>query len=237
MGHTDENQSRSLQSTSDPLVIEEPAQLELNEQTFLNRLVEFISTIKGINKEKLKIQSNNRFPSKNIYIIKNLPTISMEDLGHIEMLHTNLKSINIFVQQKTIKIEIWKETNRKRKHDDDNDLEIQTTGSWNLKEVSKEDKKIIENVLNGFSNMSTIECQFHADIISEPPNYYYIHIIPRDNINYKETKQLIYKFRSFIKTLTFNFEQNTIIIKIRRLRATMALEYKNKRVFKKLKSI
>ena len=52
MGHTDENQSRSLQSTSDPLVIEEPAQLELNEQTFLNRLVEFISTIKGINKEK-----------------------------------------------------------------------------------------------------------------------------------------------------------------------------------------
>ena len=63
MGHTDENQSRSLQSTSDPLVIEEPAQLELNEQTFLNRLVEFISTIKESTR-KTQNTIDNRFPPK-----------------------------------------------------------------------------------------------------------------------------------------------------------------------------
>ena len=114
-----------------------------------------------------------------------------------------------------MEIEVWK--NKK-------DIKTKKRGrvasiiyEWNLDNVSEEDRKMVKNILNSFADMDTIECQFHADLKSEPPNYYVVHIMPMDKISYKQLKDIRFSYRTFIENIVFDFPKNIIELKIHAL--------------------
>ena len=128
-----------------------------------------------------------------------------------------------------MEIEVWK--NKK-------DIKTKKRGrvasiiyEWNLDNVSEEDRKMVKNILNSFADMDTIECQFHADLKSEPPNYYVVHIMPMDKISYKQLKDIRFSYRTFIENIVFDFPKNIIELKIQRVGSK--LQYRKKVVIKK----
>lgn len=210
----------SLDSDSDTEIsvklLNEPTVEEID-RTFIRKTIEFIQTLPGCNKENMIVQTNTSFPSRYVLMISNLPEMKLSDFASIKTLAPRLRSIKISLKNNWVKIDMWKHgaTIRKPKRK----LNSNTTRLWNLKTIGKQDHHMLKRILNGFSNLPSLPCQFHLDVVNEPPNYYHLNITSNDIINVDEIVDFKHEFRAFVKKLYFNFPKTLVKITIERASA------------------
>ena len=228
---TDSTQGESYalgNSEHEHFVIKKKPELESSDQTFVDKLIRYITTMEGASND-INIRTNQSFKNKYVVQLSNLPKMKLQDFQNIEMLSMRIKNIFLYMSDHKMEIEVWK--NKK-------DIKTKKRGrvasiiyEWNLDNVSEEDRKMVKNILNSFADMDTIECQFHADLKSEPPNYYVVHIMPMDKISYKQLKDIRFSYRTFIENIVFDFPKNIIELKIQRVGSK--LQYRKKVIVKK----
>ncbi len=184
------------------LIIKKKPELESSDQTFIDKLIQYITTMEGASND-IKIATNQSFKNKYVVQLTNLPKMKLNDFQNIEMLSPRLKNILVYMVDNKIEIEVWKgdenDKTKKRRRT------FNAIYEWKLENVSNEDRKMVKNILDSFADMETIECQFHADLQSEPPNYYVVRIMPMDKISYMQLKDIRYSYRAFIETIVFDF--------------------------------
>ncbi len=210
------------------LIIKKKPELESSDQTFIDKLIQYITTMEGASND-IKIATNQSFKNKYVVQLTNLPKMKLNDFQNIEMLSPRLKNILVYMVDNKIEIEVWKgdenDKTKKRRRT------FNAIYEWKLENVSNEDRKMVKNILDSFADMETIECQFHADLQSEPPNYYVVRIMPMDKISYMQLKDIRYSYRAFIETIVFDFPKNIIALKIQRVGSS--LRYRKKKVIYK----
>ena len=198
-------------------ILNEPTVEEVD-RTFMRKTIEFIQTLPGSNKDTMKVQTNTSFPSRYVLMISNLPEMKLSDFESIKTLAPRLRSIKISLKQNWIKIDMWKHgaTIRKIKRK----LSMSTKRSWNLKTIGKQDHGMLKRILNGFSNLPSLPCQFHLDVVNEPPNYYHLHVTSNDIIDLKEMQDFKHEFRAFVKHIKFNFPSGLVKLTVARASAS-----------------
>ena len=198
-------------------ILNEPTVEEVD-RTFMRKTIEFIQTLPGSNKDTMKVQTNTSFPSRYVLMISNLPEMKLSDFESIKTLAPRLRSIKISLKQNWIKIDMWKHgaTIRKIKRK----LSMSTKRSWNLKTIGKQDHSMLKRILNGFSNLPSLPCQFHLDVVNEPPNYYHLHVTSNDIIDLKEMQDFKHEFRAFVKHIKFNFPSGLVKLTVERASAS-----------------
>lgn len=198
-------------------ILNEPTVEEVD-RTFMRKTIEFIQTLPGSNKDTMKVQTNTSFPSRYVLMISNLPEMKLSDFESIKTLAPRLRSIKISLKQNWIKIDMWKHgaTIRKIKRK----LSMSTKRSWNLKTIGKQDHGMLKRILNGFSNLPSLPCQFHLDVVNEPPNYYHLHVTSNDIIDLKEMQDFKHEFRAFVKHIKFNFPSGLVKLTVERASAS-----------------
>ena len=213
-------------------ILNEPTVEEVD-RTFMRKTIEFIQTLPGSNKDTMKVQTNTSFPSRYVLMISNLPEMKLSDFESIKTLAPRLRSIKISLKQNWIKIDMWKHgaTIRKIKRK----LSMSTKRSWNLKTIGKQDHGMLKRILNGFSNLPSLPCQFHLDVVNEPPNYYHLHVTSNDIIDLKEMQDFKHEFRAFVKHIKFNFPSGLVKLTVERASAstTAAVGKRRHLVYKK----
>ena len=211
-----------------PLEMVTQPTVEQDDRNFITKVVDFIQTLPGCDKEKLIVQTNTSFPSRYVLMLKRLPTMKDEDFQTITTLAPRLRSIVVSMKQGFIKIDMWKHGAKQRKRK--RKIHSSIKRKWNLKTIPQNDKPMLERILHGLSNLPSIPCQFHVSIKSEPPDYYMVDIISNDIINLEELKEFKVTFRAFVKTIEFNFPQNSIRLKIERTTADTTAAVGNRRL-------
>ena len=207
-------------------IINEPT-VEAEDRTFIRKTIEFIQTLPGANKDKMVVQTNTSFPSRYVLMVSNLPEMNLSDFDSIKTLAPRLRSIKLSLKDNWIKVDMWKHgaTTRKAKRK----VTSNASRPWNLKTIGKQDHEMLKRILNGFSNLPSLPCQFHLDVVSEPPNYYYLHITSNDTINIQEISDFNHEYRAFVKNIQFNYPNGTIKLKIERASASTSEVVSNKR--------
>ena len=79
---------------------------------------------------------------------------------------------------------------------------------------------MLKRILNGFSNLPSLPCQFHLDVVNEPPNYYHLHVTSNDIIDLKEMQDFKHEFRAFVKHIKFNFPSGLVKLTVERASAS-----------------
>jgi hypothetical protein len=190
--------------------------VEQEDRNFIAKVIEHIRTLPG-DTEKLKVQTNTKFPSRYVLMLTNLPAMKYEDFITIQTLAPRLRNISVSLKDKYIKIDMWKngaaQKKTKRK------FHAATTRKWNLKTIPKTDKNMLERILDGLTSMPSLPCQFHVDVESKPPNYYYLNVITNDIMAMKELIDFKHTHRAFVKEIDFLFPSNTIRFEIEKASA------------------
>jgi hypothetical protein len=188
------------------------------DRVFIRKTVEYIQTLPGADKNNIKIQTNTSFPSRYVLMISNLPNMSLLEFKCIKTLAPQLREILLSLKDNWIKIDVWKQgaVARKTKRK----LADTTNRDWNLKTITAQDQRMLKQVLNGFANLPTFPCQFHADVTNEPPDHYSIDVITNDIVHLEELEHFKSNFRSFVKEITFVFSSNMLKLKIERASAS-----------------
>jgi hypothetical protein len=211
-----------------PLEMVTQPTVEQEDRNFISKVVDFIQTLPGCDKERLIVQTNTSFPSRYVLLLKKLPSLKDEDFQTIMTLAPRLRSMVVSMKQGFIKIDMWKHGAKQRKTK--RKLSSTVKRKWNLKTIPQNDTPMLERILSGLSNLPSIPCQFHVSIKSEPPDYYIVDIISNDIINLEELKEFKVKFRAFVKTIEFNFPQNSIRLQIERTTADTTAAVGNRRL-------
>lgn len=218
--NTDSGSENSIKILNEPTV-------EEVDRIFMRKTIEFIQTLPGSNKDNMIVQTNTSFPSRYVLMISNLPEMKLSDFESIKTLAPRLRSIKISLKKNWIKIDMWKHgaTVRKMKRK----LSMSTKRSWNLKTIGKQDHDMLKRILNGFSNLPSLPCQFHLDVVNEPPNYYHLHITSNDIMNLKEMQEFKHEFRAFVKHIKFNFPSGLIKLTVERASASSMISNSKRR--------
>lgn len=209
-------------------ILNEPTVEEVD-RTFIRKTIEFIQTLPGCNKDEMIVQTNTSFPSRYVLMISKLPEVRLSDFDSIKTLAPRLRSMKISLKNNWLKIDMWKHgaTVRKPKRK----LSTSTERPWNLKSIGKQDHSMLKRILNGFSNLPSLPCQFHLDVVNEPPNYYHLHITSNDIVDMKEIEEFKHEFRAFVKNIGFHFPNGLIKVTIERASAsTLAAVGKRRQV-------
>ena len=211
-----------------PLEMVTQPTVEQEDRNFIAKVVEFIQTLPACDKERLVVQTNTSFPSRYVLVLKKLPTLKDDDFQTIVTLAPRLRNMEVSMKQGYIKIDMWKygakQRKRKRK------IIAPIKRKWNLKTIPETDTPMLKRILSGLANLPSMPCQFHVNVKPEPPDYYFIDVISNDIINLEELKDFKVKFRAFVKTIEFNFPQNSIRLTVERATADTTAAVGNRRL-------
>ena len=213
------NNSNDIDSISkNSLTILNEPTVEEVDRVFIRKTIEFINTLPGADKDSILVQTNTSFPSRYVLKICNLPNMTLNDFESIKTLAPRLRCITMSLKENWLKIDMWKNgaTSRKIKRK----LSLNTKRTWNLKSIGSQDHGMLKRLLDGFSNLPSLPCQFHVDVVNDPPNYYYLDIVSNDIVNEKEVGEFKHTFRAFVKKVVFNFPVGSIKVTVEKASAS-----------------
>ncbi len=195
--------------------------MEHEDSSFIEKSVAYLSSLEGARQSDISVLTNSRLPKRYLFTIKNLPLVNLDDLMHVSAMSTFVKHIEIDLNQKLLKFDCWKKkgkTSRKRERSlspicvIDKNIE-----GINLDSLHDSDKQIALRIINAIYAMPSVVCQFRCRSLMLPPNSYMLDMKIKDNLNYARLKQLLNTFRAFVESVSINFPQQSLQIKIKRL--------------------
>ena len=83
-------------SEHEHFVIKKKPELESSDQTFVDKLIRYITTMEGASND-INIRTNQSFKNKYVVQLSNLPKMKLQDFQNIEMLSMRIKNIFIYV--------------------------------------------------------------------------------------------------------------------------------------------
>lgn len=190
--------------------------VEQEDRNFIQKVIEHIRTLPG-DGDSIKVQTNTKFPSRYVLKISNVPTMKYEDFITIQTLAPRLRGMFVSMKDNYIKIDMWKHGANKKKPK--RKYHAPSTREWNFKTIPKTDTAMLQRILDSLTSLPSLPCQFHVDIESKPPNYYYLDIVSNDLLNMAELKEFKHTHRAFVKEVEFNFPSNTIRLEIEKASA------------------
>jgi len=209
-------------------ILNEPTVEEVD-RIFIRKAVEFIRTLPGANSDDIKVQTNTSFPSRYVLMVSNLPKMKISDFESLRTLAPRLRGIKLSMKDNWLKMDVWKHGANIRKSK--RKLAFNEKREWNLKTIGKQDHGMLKRILNGFSNLASFPCQFHVDVVNQPPNYYYLDITSNDIIDLADVDHFKHDFRAFVKDVQFNFSIGSLRLFVERASAsTEAAVGKRRRV-------
>ena len=226
MANLSNNSSSSDHVSETTLKIVNQPTVEEVDQTFIRKTVEYIQTLPGAIREKIKVHTNTQYPSRYILMISNIPDMNLCDFKTIKTLAPQLRQISMSLKENWIKIDVWKQGANIRKTKRKNVEDV--TRQWNLKAISKQDTKMLAEILDALANLPTFPCQFHTEVANNPPNHYSITIISNDIVHLDQIDDFKSEYRAFVKQISFEFSTNIIRINIERASASTSICEKRK---------
>jgi hypothetical protein len=194
--------------------------LDVSEQAFVEKTLQYISSINGCVETDLNLRTNTKYPSRFIIMISGLPKITLHDFIQISTTNGNIREITVNVAEGTVKIDVWRQnknkSTKKKKRKRETSL-VKT--DVDLSNVDKTDHKCLQTLVESFSKLKKIQTQFVTRVDTSDPEIYSIEMHIFDSLSIRDIVNIQHQSRTYCREIIFNFPQKQIEAKCLHLAA------------------
>mgnify|MGYP006091518289 FL=1 len=185
--------------------------LDIAEMAFVEKTLNYISSINGCISTELSLRTNTKYPSRYIVLISGLPKITLHDFIQISTTNGNIREIVVNMAEGTVKIDVWRQGKKikKKKQKRKRDISILQTET-DLSNVDKRDLNCIRMLIQDFAKLKNVQTQFETKVETSNPEMYSISMLIMDNISIRDIVNIQHKSRTFCRTILFNFPHKQI---------------------------
>lgn len=194
--------------------------LDVSEQAFVEKTLQYISSINGCVETDLNLRTNTKYPSRFIIMISGLPKITLHDFIQISTTNGNIREITVNVAEGTVKIDVWRQnknkSTKKKKRKRETSL-VKT--DVDLSNVDKTDHKCLQTLVESFSKLKKIQTQFVTRVDTSDPEIYSIEMHIFDSLSIRDIVNIQHQSRTYCREIILNFPQKQIEAKCLHLAA------------------
>ena len=180
------------------------AKLHESDLKFVQNLCTFLKKLEY----DLKIQIQDVHPKRFIVHVKSPPKLDLDHLKQIDLLSNNIKTGYIDFSKDTMKLDMMKHGNKKKRVRDIDPVTIPK--HYNLKNIDTHVKKIISYLV------SMTEMEFTLDLKSNPLDYD-IYITDIEDFYLKDILHIADKFTAFIQELKVDFPKKKLFLNVKKI--------------------
>jgi hypothetical protein len=212
---TEPTQSREISN-----VVKGGIALDVSEQAFVEKTLQYVSSIEGCVETDLNLRTNTKYPSRYIILISGLPKITLHDFIQISTTNGNIREITVNVAEGTVKIDVWRQNknkNTKKKKRKRESTLVKT--ELNLTNVDKRDHKCLQTLIQSFAKLKNVQTQFVTRVDTSDPEIYSISMHIMDSLSIRDIVDIQHKSRTYCREIIFYFPQKRIEAKCLHLSA------------------
>jgi len=194
--------------------------LDVSEQAFVEKTLQYISSINGCVETDLNLRTNTKYPSRFIILISGLPKITLHEFIQISTTNNNIREITINVAEGTVKFDVWRQNknkNRKKKKRKRETNVVKT--ELDLSTVNKRDHKCLQTLVQSFAKQKNVQTQFVTSVDTSDPEIYSIEMHIFDNLSIRDIVNIQHQSRTYCREIIFNFPRKRIEAKCLHLAA------------------
>ncbi len=180
------------------------AKLHESDLKFVQNLCAFF---KKLNYE-MNMQIQDVHPKRFSVYVKSPPKLSLDHLKQIDMMSTSIKSCKVDFSKDTMKLDMMKHGNKKKRCRDIEPVNIPK--HYELKNVDVHVKKIISYLV------SMTEMEFTLDLKTNPLDYD-LHITDIQQFFIKDVLHIAEKFTAFIEEVSVDFPKKKMFLNIKKI--------------------
>jgi|TARA_B110000483_G_C18001501_1_gene467474 anti-anti-sigma regulatory factor len=194
--------------------------LDVSEKAFVEKTLQYISSINGCIETDLNLRTNTKYPSRFIILISGLPKITLHDFIQISTTNGNIREITVNVAEGTVKIDVWRQNKNKNSKKKKRKRERSVVKTEvNLSNVDKMDKKCLQTLVEAFAKLKNVQTQFVTRVDTSDPEIYSIGMYIFDNLSIRDIVDIQHQSRTYCREIIFNFPQKQIEAKCLHLSA------------------
>jgi len=194
--------------------------LDVSEQAFVEKTLQYISSIEGCVETDLNLRTNTKYPSRYIILISGLPKTTLHDFIQISTTNNNIREITVNVAEGTVKIDVWRKnknkSTKKKKRKREQTL-VKT--ELDLTNVDKRDHKCLQALVESFAKLKNVQTQFVTRVDTSDPEIYSISMHIMDSLSIRDIVNIQHQSRTYCREIIFNFPQKRIEAKCLHLSA------------------
>jgi len=194
--------------------------LDVSEQAFVEKTLQYISSIEGCVETDLNLRTNTKYPSRFIILISGLPKTTLHDFIQISTTNGNIREITVNVAEGTVKIDVWrknknKSTKKKKRKRETNVVKTEL----DLTNVDKRDHICLQALIQSFAKLKNVQTQFVTRVDTSDPEIYSISMHIMDSLSIRDIVNIQHQKRTYCREIIFNFPQKRIEAKCLHLSA------------------
>jgi hypothetical protein len=194
--------------------------LDVSEQAFVEKTLQYISSINGCVENDLNLRTNTKYPSRFIILISGLPKITLHEFIQIATTNSNIREITVNVAEGTVKIDVWRQNKNKSTKKKKRKRETSLVKSeLDLSNVDKTDHKCLQTLVESFSKLKNVQTQFVTRVDTSDPEIYSIEMHIFDSLSIRDIVNIQHQSRTYCREIIFHFPQKRIEAKCLHLAA------------------
>jgi hypothetical protein len=216
------HQPTEVSATDRVVRVKRPIALQTEENSFIEKTLHYISSIRGADANKLVLSTNTKYPTRYVVLIRGMPLMSLEDLQNIRDMNQRIRSITLNMSEETIQVDVWRTEHapkaaRKKRRRGKNVVST----SYDLTSVDTRDKKCLGMFLYRLNCLEDIECQFDVSIDTSSPELYTLDLGILDTLALAPLERIMHESRAFCVGFDFDFPRHVVRAKCLRLAAPL----------------
>lgn len=213
---TEPTESTEISTT----VVKDCIALSVAETAFVEKTLQYISSIEGCIANDLRLRTNTKYPSRYIILISGLPKITLHDFIQISTTNNNIREITVNLSVGTVTIDVWRQNKKKNNKKKKRKRSSETVKTEvDLSTVDKRDQKCLETLVKSFAKLKNVETQFVTLVDSSDPEMYSISMHIFDSLSIRDVVDIQHRSRTYCREIIFNFPQKQIEAKCLHLSA------------------
>ena len=194
--------------------------LDVSEQAFVEKTLQYISSIEGCVETDLNLRTNTKYPSRYIILISGLPKITLHDFIQISTTNGNIREITVNVAEGTVKIDVWRQNKNKSTKKKKRKRETSLVKSdVDLSNVDKTDHKCLKTLVESFAKQKNVQTQFVTRVDTSDPEIYSISMHIMDSLSIRDIVNIQHQSRTYCREIIFHFPRKRIEAKCLHLAA------------------
>lgn len=213
---TEPTESTEISNT----VVKDYIALSVAETAFVEKTIQYISSIEGCIAKDLRLRTNIKYPSRYIILISGLPSITLHDFIQISTTNNNIREMTVNLAEGTVTIDVWRQNKNKNSKKKKRKRSSETVNTeFDLSNVDKRDRKCLETLVKSFAKLKNVETQFVTRVDTSDPEIYSISMHIMDSLSIRDIVDIQHKSRTYCREIIFYFPQKRIEAKCLHLSA------------------
>ncbi len=163
--------------------------------------------------DKVKFKIEDRFPTRYSIIVDNPPTLNIKDMKQIDMMSINIKSVCFEMEKNKIKIDIFKNGQKKSKRPREIE-QVAIPYHYDFKKIEKNDLKHVKSIFGYL--VALTDREFTVQLHKETLEYNFV-LTDLESFSLKDMIHIHEKFSAFINSCQIHFSEKKMSLRINKI--------------------